>query len=101
MIEPESHHIVSAKVATGMLHGAPIIPVSDIKNVGTDSVTISTSQATGVAVATEETSTVDTTNERLTTITQDQSELVERFAVTEAAGAKEAATQSAGPQDSV
>jgi sporulation protein YlmC with PRC-barrel domain len=42
MVEPDSHHIASVKVRTGMFHAARIIPVSDVKNVGGDAVTIST-----------------------------------------------------------
>jgi len=47
MVDPESHHIVSVKVKTGMFHAAEVIPVADVKNVGGDAVTIST--GSGVA----------------------------------------------------
>src|SRR5512132_2953851 len=46
MVEPESHHIVSVKVRTGMFHAAQVIPVADVKNVGGDAVTISIGPAT-------------------------------------------------------
>jgi len=42
MVEPESHHITSIKVRTGMFHAAQVIPVADVQNVGGDAVTIST-----------------------------------------------------------
>lgn len=47
MVEPESHHIVSVKVRTGMFHAAQVIPVADVKNVGGDAVTISIGSGTG------------------------------------------------------
>jgi sporulation protein YlmC with PRC-barrel domain len=46
MVEPESHHIASVKVRTGMFHAAQVIPVADVKNVGGDAVTISTGAGT-------------------------------------------------------
>lgn len=42
IVEPESHHIVSVKVRTGMFHAAQVIAVADVKNVGGDAVTVST-----------------------------------------------------------
>jgi len=45
MVQPESHHIVSVKVRTGMFHSAEVIPVTDVKNVGEDAVTISVAVA--------------------------------------------------------
>lgn len=41
MVEPNSHHIVSLKVRTGLFHAAKLVPVADVKNVGADAVTIS------------------------------------------------------------
>lgn len=41
MVEPDSHHIVSIKVRTGLFHAAKLVPVNDVKNVGADAVTIS------------------------------------------------------------
>jgi sporulation protein YlmC with PRC-barrel domain len=51
MVEPESHHIVSVKVRTGMFHAAQVISVVDVKNVGGDAVTISTGSATAESTA--------------------------------------------------
>jgi sporulation protein YlmC with PRC-barrel domain len=41
MVDAESHHVVSIKVRTGVFHAPEIIPVADVKNVGSDAVTIS------------------------------------------------------------
>jgi uncharacterized protein YrrD len=41
IVEVEGHHIVSVKVRTGQFHAARLIPVTDVKNVGADAVTIS------------------------------------------------------------
>jgi sporulation protein YlmC with PRC-barrel domain len=55
MVDAESHNIVSIQVRTGMFHAPRIIPVADVKNVGSDAVTISIggmaniSSMTGVA----------------------------------------------------
>lgn len=49
MVEPESHRIVGVKVRTGMFHAAQVIPVTDVKNVGGDAVTISTSGGNKIA----------------------------------------------------
>ena len=54
MVEPASHHIASLKVRTGMFHAAQIIPVSDVKNVGADAVTISTDAGTANSAGIEE-----------------------------------------------
>src|SRR6476646_3968067 len=51
MVEPETHHIASIKVRTGMFHAAQIIPVSDVKNVGNDAITISTGAGTANSAA--------------------------------------------------
>jgi sporulation protein YlmC with PRC-barrel domain len=51
MVEPETHHIVSVKVRTGMFHAAQIISVSDIKSVGADAITISTGAGTANSAA--------------------------------------------------
>src|SRR6478735_2323639 len=51
MVEPESHHIVSVKVRTGMFHAAQVISVADVRNVGGDAVTISTGSATSESTA--------------------------------------------------
>lgn len=42
MVDAASHHIMSIKVRTGMFHSPQVIPVADVKNVGSDAVTIST-----------------------------------------------------------
>lgn len=49
MVEPESHHIVGVKVRTGMFQAAQVIPVTDVKNVGGDAVTISTGGGNNIA----------------------------------------------------
>ncbi len=49
MVEAESHHIAGIKVKTGMFHAPQIIPVSDVKNVGGDAVTISTGGMANIA----------------------------------------------------
>jgi uncharacterized protein YrrD len=41
LIEPGSHRILSLKVRTGLFHSAKVVPVSDVKNVGADAITIS------------------------------------------------------------
>jgi uncharacterized protein YrrD len=41
MVDAQSHFIVSIKVRTGMFHAPQVIPVADVKNVGSDAVTIS------------------------------------------------------------
>lgn len=41
MFEPDGHRIVSIKVRTGLFHAAQLVPVTDVKNVGADAVTIS------------------------------------------------------------
>ena len=41
MVDPNSHHIVSLKARTGLFHAAKMVPVTDVKNVGADAVTIS------------------------------------------------------------
>lgn len=40
LIEPGSHRILSLKVRTGLFHSAKVVPVSDVKNVGADAITI-------------------------------------------------------------
>ncbi|HEX8230047.1 MAG TPA: PRC-barrel domain-containing protein [Chloroflexia bacterium] len=42
MIEPGSRRIVSLKVKTGMFSSSRLVPATDVKNVGADAVTIST-----------------------------------------------------------
>ena len=41
LVEPHGHTIISLKVRTGLFHAAKVVPVTDIKNVGADAVTIS------------------------------------------------------------
>jgi uncharacterized protein YrrD len=41
LVEPDGHRIVSLKVRTGLFHPAQLVPVTDVKNVGADAVTIS------------------------------------------------------------
>ena len=45
MVEPHGHSIVSLKVRTGLFHAAKLVPVTDVKNVGADAVTISAGAA--------------------------------------------------------
>src|SRR5690349_1180454 len=55
MVEPGSHRIVSVKVRTGMFQAAQVIPVTDVKNVGGDAVTISTGAGNNIANVAEST----------------------------------------------
>ena len=41
IVEPDGHSIVSLKVKTGLFQAAKLVPVTDVKNVGADAVTIS------------------------------------------------------------
>jgi sporulation protein YlmC with PRC-barrel domain len=41
IVEPDSHHIVSLKVKTGLFQASRLVPVAHVKNVGADAITIS------------------------------------------------------------
>lgn len=90
-------NLVESSAAISSTSVSPLHPA----RVATVPAAIDVAVATEAIEAAEETATrVDTTNERLATITHDQSELVERFAAAEAEEAKGAATQSAEPEES-
>jgi sporulation protein YlmC with PRC-barrel domain len=41
LVQPDSYHIASLKIRTGLFSAARLVPTTDVKNVGADAVTVS------------------------------------------------------------